>query len=144
MLFSAAYSEQLELEQTRQERQRHARPQVLWRRGFHSEGGQSGWGYYLEPPPPGSRTHSTVSEDSEGTESTAVEDVDRAHEQAGRRRRRHDRGQKDGRWESRTADAHSRGTGHHAPGDSLILSHGSSLSFHVDARAPTLAPQDDE
>lgn len=139
MLFSAAYSEQLERTRRESQQQAHARPQVLWRRGFHSEGGRAGWGYYLEPAPSSSEAQSSAGEESEATEeSTAVEEADVYHERAGRRRRRYARGEKDGececgRRQRHVADARDRNTGRPAPAEakSLTVSHGSSSSSHL-------------
>ena len=156
MLFSAAYSEQLERTRRESQQQAHARPQVLWRRGFHSEGGRAGWGYYLEPAPSSSEAQSSAGEESEATEgSTAVEDTEAGHERAGRRRRRQTRGEKDastssaggcecGRRQRHVADARHRNTanGGPAPADrSSTVSHGSSSLSHLHVYAPTLALQ---
>lgn len=134
MLFSAAYSEQLERTRRESQQQAHARPQVLWRRGFHSDGGRAGWGYYLEPAPSSSGAQSSAGEESEATEgSTAVEEADVHHERGGRRRRRHTRDQKAedgececGRRQRHVAEARDRNTGRPAPAESLTVSHGSS------------------
>ena len=162
MLFSAAYSEQLERTRRETQQQAHARPQVLWRRGFHSEGGRAGWGYYLEPAPSGSEAQSSAGEDSEATEgSTAMEDADVGHARVGRRRRRQTRGEKDGtsdcvgecechcgRRQRHAPDARDRNAGNSPPAPveslSLTVSHGSSSSSHLHPHAPTLPPQDVE
>ncbi len=73
MMFSAAYSARFE--EARRQSQEQERPKLMWRRGFHSEGGRAGWGYYLEPAP--SAGPSSIDEEGEnGEEAEGVEDGD--------------------------------------------------------------------
>ena len=77
MMFSAAYSARFE--EARRQSQVQERPQLLWRRGFHSEGGRAGWGYYLEPAPV---EEPPVDERLEREEGRVEEVEDGEHEQA--------------------------------------------------------------
>lgn len=78
MMFSAAHSALFE--QAERQAREQAQPKLLWRRGFHSDGGLRGWGYYLEPAP--SEGLGTADDDREtGEGSTGGEDVeDGSHE----------------------------------------------------------------
>lgn len=53
-MFSAAHTRKLqEASRTRDEQALEpAQPKLLLKRGFYSEGGRTGWGYYLEPASP--------------------------------------------------------------------------------------------
>ncbi|TFK93439.1 hypothetical protein K466DRAFT_642876, partial [Polyporus arcularius HHB13444] len=76
MMFSAAYSARFE--EARRQSQEQERPKLMWRRGFHSEGGRAGWGYYLEPAP--SAGPSSVDEQAaDGEEMEGVGDGDHRH-----------------------------------------------------------------
>ena len=98
LIFSAAHSTLLQ-EADRQSRQRKLepslQPQLLLKRGFYSEGGRAGWGFYLEPaaisPPSDPSSSRLVNGDAErikdgGEDLVADEDASDARRHGKRRR----------------------------------------------------------
>lgn len=118
IFFSAAHSEAFERAR-RQQEQSHERAQeiLLWKRGFHIDGGRPSWGYYLEV---STSTSTTANTTDGGGESTEDEREEREEDE------------REGRRESGKAGAGKRTRGNspdrHATGRaSLIASHGALL-----------------
>ena len=71
LIFSAAHSTLLQeaSRQSRQQPEPSAQPKLLLKRGFYSEGGRAGWGFYFEPaptPPPEASTSKLANGDANG------------------------------------------------------------------------------
>lgn len=118
MMFSAAHSALFE--QARQQSQERVQPKFLWKRGFHSEGGIAGWGYYLEPAP--SEVPSTIDEEQEDAEGSAAgkEVEDDGHEE--HRRVGHAGASKRPKFQDRNTD-------YPASRAQVISSHGVSVAI---------------
>lgn len=149
LIFSATYTARLQEadEQARWQREQHAQPKVLLKRGFYSEGGRAGWGFYLEPVPPPQPEPSTSAngrvEETEGGEEERVasweDTVARQH--GNPRRRRQTRASRAPPDPASTPNGETSRPTARSMGK-LIASHGSSsppiLSlFHL---APTRCP----
>ena len=120
MMFSAAHSALFE--EARRQSQERVQPKFLWKRGFHSEGGMAGWGYYLEPAP--SEVPSTIDEEQEEAEgSAAAKDVeDDGHEMDG-----HEDRERVGHAGA-AKRPNSQGTGYPASRAKVISSHGAFVA----------------
>ena len=71
LIFSAAHSTLLQeaSRQSRQQPEPSAQPKLLLKRGFYSEGGRAGWGFFFEPaptPPPEASTSKLANGDANG------------------------------------------------------------------------------
>ena len=118
LVFSAAHTALFE--QARRQSRERVQPQFLWKRGFHSEGGRAGWGYYLEPAP--SEASSATESDRERREGStdAEEDIE-------------DDGHAENRHEERVGHAGNvkrpryQDTGYPASRTKVIASHGACL-----------------